>query len=288
MPSPAELAEQKMADEIRRGVYQNPSGGGGGAGGGGGKGGKGGKGKRGKGRRRGKGQAKEDPHDRWKGRFAGPAAQSDHDVYIKLLLLGDSGVGKTSVMLRYADDKFSANLIATAGVDFKIKYMTVAGKRVKCQIWDTAGQERFHVITRSYYKGAHGIVLVYDVTDAKTFKNVGYWMNNIQQHAKSGVARVLLGNKVDLADKRQTPTEEGQAKADEYGMPFYETSAKSGVKIDDALRTVVKEIVQRQIELAAQSAANGGGAGGKGGGKGGGKADLHAKKNKGQKQCVIL
>ena len=140
------------------------------------------------------------------------------------------------------------------------------------------------MITRSYYKGAHGIVLVYDVTDPKTFENVGYWMNNIQQHATGGVSRVLLGNKVDLADKRKTPTEAGQAKADEYGMPFYETSAKSGSNIDTALLHIVEEIVKRQIEKAARSAANGGGAGGGAAAR----VDVHAKKNKGQKPCVIL
>lgn len=91
--------------------------------------------------------------------------EREYDVQIKLLLLGDSGVGKTSLMTRYSEDKFSASLLSTAGVDYKSAYMEVAGKRVKCQVWDTAGQQRFHVITHSYYKGAHGIILVYDVAD---------------------------------------------------------------------------------------------------------------------------
>jgi hypothetical protein len=113
------------------------------------------------------------------------------DVYIRILLLGDSGVGKTSAMMRYSEDKFSSSLLSTAGVDYQTRYIEVGGKIVKLQLWDTAGQERFHVITKAYYRGAHGIVLMYDVADEDSFSNVGYWMTNIQQHAAKEVEKIL-------------------------------------------------------------------------------------------------
>ncbi|CAM9910840.1 unnamed protein product, partial [Ectocarpus fasciculatus] len=124
----------------------------------------------------------------------------DFDHTIRILLLGDSGVGKTSLMTRFSEDKFAPTLISTAGVDYKVQTLDINGKRVRCQIWDTAGQERFHVITRTYYRGAHGIALAYDVTDDDSFKNVNYWMANIQTHAEPGhrMQKMILGNKVDI------------------------------------------------------------------------------------------
>ena len=134
----------------------------------------------------------------------GRPGEQPFDALVKLLLLGDSGVGKTSLLTRYADDKFSPSLLSTAGVDYKTQMLAVDGKTVKCQIWDTAGQQRFHVITQAYYRGAHGIVLVYDASDPteESFKNVRYWMANIDQHASSGVVKMLLGNKIDVKGKR--------------------------------------------------------------------------------------
>ncbi|CAB1099861.1 unnamed protein product [Ectocarpus sp. CCAP 1310/34] len=127
----------------------------------------------------------------------------DFDRTIRILLLGDSGVGKTSLMTRFSEDKFAPTLISTAGVDYKVQTLDINGKRVRCQIWDTAGQERFHVITRTYYRGAHGIALAYDVTDDDSFKNVNYWMANIQTHAEPGhrMQKMILGNKVDIEDR---------------------------------------------------------------------------------------
>mmetsp|Transcript_37835 Transcript_37835/g.118562 ORF Transcript_37835/g.118562 Transcript_37835/m.118562 type:complete len:125 (-) Transcript_37835:409-783(-) len=107
-------------------------------------------------------------------------SQEDYDVHIKLLMLGDTGVGKTCLLLRYAYDSFSTTFITTIGIDFKIKYVTVDDRRVKLQVWDTAGQERFRTITVSYFKGAHGILLVYDVTDRETFDNTRHWMQQIR------------------------------------------------------------------------------------------------------------
>lgn len=122
----------------------------------------------------------------------------DYDYLFKLLLIGDSNAGKTAVLLRFADRSFTEAYISTIGVDFKIRTLELEGKVVKLQIWDTAGQERFRTITSSYYRGAHGIILVYDVTDLDSFKNLRYWLAEIERYAADAVNKLLLGNKCDL------------------------------------------------------------------------------------------
>ena len=117
------------------------------------------------------------------------------DVLVKLLLIGDSGVGKSCLLLRYSDDKVTTSFITTIGIDFKIKTIDLDQKKVKMQIWDTAGQERFRTITAAYYRGAHGVLLVYDVTDATSFENVRNWMRNIEAHAREAATVGLNGNK---------------------------------------------------------------------------------------------
>mmetsp|Transcript_4563 Transcript_4563/g.8037 ORF Transcript_4563/g.8037 Transcript_4563/m.8037 type:complete len:485 (+) Transcript_4563:284-1738(+) len=171
----------------------------------------------------------------------GPASPDLFDYYVKVLLLGDSGVGKTSLMMRFSDNEFNQSLMSTAGVDFKVRFLQdpvkTNGKRIKCQIWDTAGQERFHVITRTYYRGAHGIALVYDVTNEHSFKQISYWMNNIRAHAGPDVFIVLFGNKVDLPNRQVSP-EQGLAAAEEFGCLFYETSAKDGTNVLQAFEAL--------------------------------------------------
>jgi Ras-related protein Rab-8A len=164
------------------------------------------------------------------------------DILVKILLLGDSGVGKTSLMLRYADDKFASSLISTAGVDYKTSYLECAGKTIKCQLWDTAGQERFHVITQAYYKSAHGIALIYDVSQQseESFRNVRYWMENINKHANPHCLRMLIGNKCDVKS-RKIETARGKALADEFNMLFFECSAKDGTNVKEAFHTVARE-----------------------------------------------
>ncbi|XP_012369872.1 ras-related protein Rab-13 [Octodon degus] len=121
-----------------------------------------------------------------------------YDHLFKLLLIGDSGVGKTCLIIRFAEDNFNSTYISTIGIDFKIRTVDIEGKKIKLQVWDTAGQERFKTITTAYYRGAMGIILVYDITDEKSFENIQTWMKSIRENASAGVERLLLGNKCDM------------------------------------------------------------------------------------------
>ncbi|CAH8445368.1 unnamed protein product [Dicrocoelium dendriticum] len=165
-----------------------------------------------------------------------------YDYLFKLLLIGDSGVGKTCLLFRFSDDEFNLTFIATIGIDFKIRTIEIDGKKIKLQIWDTAGQERFRTITTAYYRGAMGIMLVYDVTNAKSFQNIRLWMRNIDQHANQDVEKMLLGNKCDAVDQRQVTTEEAKEFADSFSIRFLETSAKSGARVEEAFRSLAKDI----------------------------------------------
>lgn len=136
---------------------------------------------------------------------------AEYDYLFKLLLIGDSGVGKSCLLLRFADDTYNESYISTIGVDFKIRTIELEGKTVKLQIWDTAGQERFRTITSSYYRGAHGIIVLYDVTDQDTFNNVKQWLQEIDRYATEGVNKLLVGNKNDLEQKRVVSTETAKA-----------------------------------------------------------------------------
>jgi len=136
---------------------------------------------------------------------------ADYDYLFKLLLIGDSGVGKSCLLLRFSDDTYTDSYISTIGVDFKIRTIELDGKTIKLQIWDTAGQERFRTITSSYYRGAHGIIVVYDCTDLESFNNVKQWLEEIDRYACENVNKLLVGNKCDLTSKksRQLPKRKG-------------------------------------------------------------------------------
>jgi len=176
------------------------------------------------------------------------AGQRNYDFLIKLLLIGDSGVGKSCCLLRFSEDSFTPSFITTIGIDFKIRTIELDGKRVKLQIWDTAGQERFRTITTAYYRGAMGILLVYDVTDERSFSHIKDWFNNVTQHATEGVNKILIGNKCDWEEKRVVSTERGQELADELGIPFLEVSAKTNQNVDKAFTTLAADIKKRIID----------------------------------------
>ncbi|KAJ0235120.1 Ras-related protein RABE1d [Hirschfeldia incana] len=185
-------------------------------------------------------------------------ARSDYDYLIKLLLIGDSGVGKSCLLLRFSDDTFTTSFITTIGIDFKIRTVELDGKRIKLQIWDTAGQERFRTITTAYYRGAMGILLVYDVTDESSFNNIRNWMKNIEQHASDNVNKILVGNKADMDEsKRAIPTAKGQALADEYGIKFFETSAKTNLNVESVFLSIAKDIKQRLTETDTKAEPQG-------------------------------
>lgn len=167
------------------------------------------------------------------------------DYLFKLLLIGDSGVGKSCLLLRFADDTYTESYISTIGVDFKIRTIELDGKTIKLQIWDTAGQERFRTITSSYYRGAHGIIVVYDVTDGESFNNVKQWLHEIDRYASENVNKLLVGNKTDLTQKRIVTTEQGKEFADSLGIEFLETSAKTSSNVEQAFLTMASQIKAR-------------------------------------------
>eukprot|EP00762_Andalucia_godoyi_P008474 ANDGO_05747.mRNA.1 Ras-related protein Rab-1A len=170
---------------------------------------------------------------------------SEYDFLFKLLLIGDSGVGKSCLLLRFADDTYTESYISTIGVDFKIRTIELDGKTIKLQIWDTAGQERFRTITSSYYRGAHGIIVVYDVTDAESFENVKDWLSEIERYATENVNKLLVGNKCDLESKRAVSTETAKEQADQMSIPFLETSAKTAHNVEQAFITMARDIKER-------------------------------------------
>ena len=169
------------------------------------------------------------------------------EFLFKILLLGDSGVGKSCIILRYIENTFSQNLMNSIGVDFKLKNIEIEGKRIKLQVWDTAGQERFRTITTSYYKGAQAIVVVYDITDKESFEHVKNWMADVDKFAKEGVLRILVGNKCDLEHQRVVTKENGKDLADKYGIQFMETSAKETINVDLLFENAAKSFLSRQV-----------------------------------------
>ncbi|KAJ3296024.1 GTP-binding protein of the rab [Borealophlyctis nickersoniae] len=221
----------------------------------------------------------------------------EYDYLFKLLLIGDSGVGKSCLLLRFADDTYTESYISTIGVDFvcaekttwiffcdfvdinppygkqqKIRTIELEGKTVKLQIWDTAGQERFRTITSSYYRGAHGIIVVYDVTDQETFNNVKQWLQEIDRYACEGVNKLLVGNKSDLTNKKVVEyntakvskaalVENARKKPDEFAdqlqIPFLETSAKNATNVEQAFLTMAKQIKDRMGTNTAPTTSGG-------------------------------
>ncbi|XP_026160468.1 ras-related protein Rab-15-like [Mastacembelus armatus] len=167
-----------------------------------------------------------------------------YDILCRLLLLGDSGVGKTCMLRRFTDSEFDSSHISTIGVDFKMKTLDIDGIKVRVQIWDTAGQERYQTITKQYYRRAQGIVFVYDVTNEPSFQHIGKWASDVDEYAPDKVQKILVGNKSDEELGRQVTKERGSKLAESYRMEFFETSASTNSNISESF-TRATELVLR-------------------------------------------
>jgi len=199
---------------------------------------------------------------------------SDKDknaTQLKLLLIGDSAVGKTSLLLRYMDDKFSQSFVSTIGIDFKVKTSTIDGQPVRMQIWDTAGQERFRTITTSYFRGAHGILLAFDLTERRTFLSVENWVRQITDHLRTqgggdgddkqedggdDVALILVGTKSDMVEKLQVTEVEGQALAAKHQMRFFATSAKFNSGVKESFDALARAALAKSQRLSKTKSSN--------------------------------
>lgn len=185
------------------------------------------------------------------------APSRSYDMIMKLLLVGDSGVGKSCLLLRFVEDKFKTSFVTTIGIDFKIRTIESKGKKIKLQVWDTAGQERFRTITTAYYRGAMGIVLIYDVTDARSFENVENWFQTVTQHSNEDAQIFLVGNKCDDSEGRQVSTEQGQELAAKLNIPFLEASAKSNTNVDAIFYELAGIIQDKHVDSEPEKQSGG-------------------------------
>ena len=173
------------------------------------------------------------------------ADEENYDVLFKIVLIGDSFVGKTNIMSKYLMNEFHEDSKATVGVEFGAKKFDIEGKSVKAQIWDTAGQERYKSITTTYYKGAKGALIVYDITRKETFDSVDRWISELLNSGDKNMTMLLIGNKCDLDNQRQVTKEQGEEKAKAFKVAFLETSASSGENLDVAFEMIMKEVYSK-------------------------------------------
>ncbi|XP_043706451.1 ras-related protein RABA2a-like isoform X2 [Telopea speciosissima] len=166
----------------------------------------------------------------------------EYDYLFKVVLIGDSGVGKSNLLSRFTRNEFCLESKSTIGVEFATRTVQVEGKTIKAQIWDTAGQERYRAITSAYYRGALGALLVYDVTKLMTFDNVSRWLKELRDHADSNIVIMLIGNKTDLKHLRAVATEDAQGFAEKEGLSFIETSALEATNVEKSFQTILAEI----------------------------------------------
>eukprot|EP00197_Chlamydomonas_leiostraca_P012960 CAMPEP_0202866720 /NCGR_PEP_ID=MMETSP1391-20130828/8325_1 /ASSEMBLY_ACC=CAM_ASM_000867 /TAXON_ID=1034604 /ORGANISM="Chlamydomonas leiostraca, Strain SAG 11-49" /LENGTH=202 /DNA_ID=CAMNT_0049546699 /DNA_START=89 /DNA_END=697 /DNA_ORIENTATION=- len=183
-------------------------------------------------------------------------AAEAYDYLFKLLLVGDSGVGKSCILMRFTSDRFEESTTSTIGVDFKVKYVTVNSQKCKLTIWDTAGQERFRTLTSSYYRGAQGIIFVYDVSRRETFEDLeAVWLREVDMYATvEDAVKMVVANKTDLGTQRQVSTQEGHDFARRHGCLFVETSAKANVAVGQAFEELLLKILETPGLLDAPGA----------------------------------
>ena len=170
--------------------------------------------------------------------------KESYDLLFKLILIGDSCVGKSNILLKYLKNEFDPNSRATVGVEFGTKNIIINNKKIKIQIWDTAGQERYRSITSAYYKGAKGALIVYDITRKCTFDNIDKWISDLKLNGDKNICIVILGNKSDLDDKREVSKGDGIKKSEMYKTAFLETSALNGDNIGKAFDEIIEQIIQ--------------------------------------------
>jgi Ras-related protein Rab-1A len=169
----------------------------------------------------------------------------EYDFLIKVVVVGDSGVGKSCLLLRYCDDTYTDSYISTIGVDFKIKTFDIGNKTIKLQVWDTAGQERFRTIVTSYYRGSNAVMIVYDITDIASFDHIPQWLNEINQMCSSALPKILVGNKSDMTNRRAVSFENAKAFAEAHSMEYIETSAKNNSAVNDAFHRLSEITVEK-------------------------------------------
>lgn len=182
--------------------------------------------------------------------------EQSEDYLFKIVLVGDSAVGKSNLLARFARNEFYSNSKSTIGVEFQTQKMDINGKEIKAQIWDTAGQERFRAVTSAYYRGAVGALLVYDISRRQTFESISRWLNELHTYCDMNVVTILVGNKSDLKDAREVSTAEGKSLAESQGLFFIETSALDSSNVGVAFQTVVREIyniLSRKVMQSSES-----------------------------------
>ncbi|XP_029652212.1 ras-related protein Rab-37-like isoform X1 [Octopus sinensis] len=179
------------------------------------------------------------------------------DVSCKVMLLGDSGVGKTCLLVQFKDGTFlSGSFISTVGIDFRNKVVDIDGTKIKLQIWDTAGQERFRSVTNAYYRDAHALLLLYDVTNKTSFDNIRAWLTEINEYAQEDVVIMLLGNKADMSGDKIVRREDGERLARDHNVAFMETSAKTGMNVDLAFMAIARDLKMKKLRKPDEPAFN--------------------------------
>ncbi|XP_020597495.1 ras-related protein RABA2a [Phalaenopsis equestris] len=168
--------------------------------------------------------------------------EEEYDYLFKIVLIGDSGVGKSNLLSRFTRNEFSLESKSTIGVEFATRTLQVEGRIIKAQIWDTAGQERYRAITSAYYRGALGAILVYDVTKPTTFENISRWLKELRDHADSNIVILLIGNKTDLKHLQAVASEDAQSYAEKESLSFIETSALDAINVEEAFQMILAEI----------------------------------------------